>query len=269
MRKRISCLLICLLFLCCTLFAACGETVTGQELTSGDYLYTIRDDGTAMIRKYTGQAVSVRIPSELEGVAVTAIGPSAFQANTTVIDVIIPEGIVSLGDSVFKRCSSLESVEIPASLTEIGVNPFAGCEVLYDVIIDPDNKNLKMVDGVLYSQNDYRLVYYSRMNEKGKYEVKNGTRIIGAEAFYECTNITRLKIRKKSDEEGAVALTAIGRRAFYGCENLTQINLEDTEISTIGSDAFFGCVRLDNVTFPDEIASIAERAFCRARLLRL
>ena len=96
MRKRISCLLISLLFLCCTLFAACGETVTGQELTSGDYLYTIRDDGTAMIRKYTGQAVSVRIPSELEGVAVTAIGPWAFQANTTLIDVVIPEGIVSI-----------------------------------------------------------------------------------------------------------------------------------------------------------------------------
>ena len=51
MRKRISCLLISLLFLCCTLFAACGESVTGQELTSGDYLYTIQDDGTAMIKK--------------------------------------------------------------------------------------------------------------------------------------------------------------------------------------------------------------------------
>ena len=71
-----------------------------------------------------------------------------------------------------------------------------------------------MVNGVLYSLNDCRLIYYSRKNEPGEYKVKQGTRIIGAEAFYECENITRLKIPKKSDEAGAVALTAIGRRAF-------------------------------------------------------
>ena len=201
MKKRFCCLLICLLLLCCALSSACAENLIGQEYTSGNYIYMVQDDGTVVITKYTGTEVAVTVPDALDGIAVTAIGSSAFQANINITDVVIPEGIVSIGDSVFKRCTSLETVTLPDSLTEVGVNPFAGCESLLDVNVSKTSKNLRMVDGVLYSLNDCRLIYYSGKNEPGEYKIKQGTRIIGAEAFYECENITRVKIPKKSGED--------------------------------------------------------------------
>ena len=132
MRKRISCLLICLLFLCCALFTASAEAAAGQEITFGNYVYMVQDDGTAIITQYTGLDVAITIPDTLDGIPVTAIGASAFQSNITVTDVVIPEGIITLGDSVFKRCSSLEYVTLPNSLVNVGVNPFAGCEALLE-----------------------------------------------------------------------------------------------------------------------------------------
>ena len=130
-----------------------------------------------------------------------------------------------------------------------------------EITVGEANPNLKIVQGVLYSLNDFRLIYYSMKNEPGEYKVKKGTRIIGADAFCECENITKLVIPKKAEDEGTVGLTAIGRRAFYHCENLKAINLEDTDISTVGADAFAGCLKLKKLTFPENVTSIAERAF--------
>ena len=270
MGKRVLCLLICLLLLCCALSSAGAEVLPGREKTSGEFVCVVQDDGTVMITGYTGQDAALVFPDTLDGIPVTAIGPSACQSNNAITEVVIPEGITSLGDSVFKRCTGLERITLPDSLTEIGVNPFAGCEALSEIILDDDdadgdgswNKNLVYdeAQGVLFSRDDRRLVCYSGQDGASELEIPAGTRIIGAEAFYECDNIRKVRISRPEAEDGS-ALTAIGRRAFYGCGNLESINLEDTEISTIGSDAFFGCASLQKLTFPGKVTSIAERAF--------
>ena len=167
MRKLISCLMICLLLLCCVLPAASAVSVAGKELESGYYVYVVQEDGTAMITRYKGQDITLDIPAELDGVSVTAIGPNAFQSNETFTEVIIPEGIIFLGDYAFQRSSELTTVRIPASLTEIGMNPFAGCGSLMDIEIAEGNPNLTMRKGALYSKNDARLVYYSMLNDAG------------------------------------------------------------------------------------------------------
>ena len=80
MRKRIWCLLISLLLLCCAVSAAGAEVLPGKEIESGYYVYAVQDDGTAIITRYTGKDVEVRIPETLDDIAVTAIGPSAPSA---------------------------------------------------------------------------------------------------------------------------------------------------------------------------------------------
>ena len=248
MKKLTFGVLLCVVLVCCTFFAASAEQV------SGSYAYTLLDDGTAQIVRYTGEEAELAIPDKLDGIAVTAIGPSAFHKNDTLQTVRIPEGVVSLGDFAFQRCSGLTGASLPASLAEVGLNPFAGCGALAAVEVASGNPALETENGqVLYSTGDNRLVWYSMLKDRGAYTVREGTRIIGASAFYECENLTGLTVRD--------SVTAIGRRAFFFCTGLKAVNLQDTEISTVGADAFCGCTRLEHIAFPEEMTSIAERAF--------
>ena len=259
MRKCIPFLLVFLLLVCCALSSSLAESAgSGREVESGNYTYTLQDDDTWMITGYKGQEATLVIPSELEGIAITAIGPSAFVSNNNIIDVTIPEGIVSLGDYAFQRCDSLQFVNLPASLVEVGPNPFAGCESLLEIEVEAHNPNLAVIDGVLYSVNDARLIYYSMMKEDEEFTLKRGIRIIGASAFYECDHIKRINIKPKS---GDSSLIAIGRRAFYKCEKLEAIDLEYSQISTVGTEAFSGCKKLKKLSFPSKVTSIADRAF--------
>ena len=109
MRKPTSCILLCVLLVCCALFAASAEQV------SGSYAYTLRDDGTAQIVRYTGEEADLAIPDKLDGIAVTAIGPSAFHKNDTLQTLRIPEGQAGL------RRHTVDDRAGP--VTELGANP--------------------------------------------------------------------------------------------------------------------------------------------------
>ncbi|MCD7740631.1 MAG: hypothetical protein LUI06_00230 [Ruminococcus sp.] len=54
---------------------------SATSYTYGNYNYSILDDGTIKIDKYTGTASSVSIPSNIGGKKVTKIGSSAFYDN--------------------------------------------------------------------------------------------------------------------------------------------------------------------------------------------
>ena len=249
MRKLITLWLVCILVFSCILSASSAESAAEKELVSGNYAYTLLDDGTAAILRYEGEESDLTVASELDGIRVTAIGANAFHDDEALASVVIPEGIVSLGDYAFQRCSMLTDLSLPASLTEIGLNPFSGCSSLGGIEIAEGNPSLILADGVLFSREDRRLVYYPILRPKGPYSVPVNTRIIGASAFYECDNVTEIVFPD--------SITAIGRRAFYQCGSLkTVTGLENTSISTVGADAFSGCRHLTSIAFPENVTSI-------------
>ena len=118
MRKFIPYLLVFLLLLCCALSSALAESaVPGRETEFGNYTCSLQEDDTWIITAYRGKEATLVIPSELDGIAVTAIGPSAFVGNHDITDVTVPEGIVSLGDYAFQRCDSLVDHSVAVRLS--------------------------------------------------------------------------------------------------------------------------------------------------------
>jgi hypothetical protein len=77
-------------------------------------------DSTGTILGYTGPGGQVIVPSSKDGVAVTAIGDSAFANKHQIAAVTIPEGVTSIGYSAFRFCTNLARVVIPESVTSIG-----------------------------------------------------------------------------------------------------------------------------------------------------
>ncbi|MBQ1256081.1 MAG: hypothetical protein IIX93_02245, partial [Clostridia bacterium] len=79
-------------FLLCLICAA-GAEEERTVYTSGDYRYTILEDGTVEITEYTGEAQELVIPDELDGYTVSALGDSAFEICDYMTTVTIPDSV--------------------------------------------------------------------------------------------------------------------------------------------------------------------------------
>ena len=117
--------------------ALCVPVSAGAEdLTSGDYKYTLNTDDTIGISGYIGNANDITIPSEIDGRKVT-----------------------SIADRAFWNCTSIKSITIPTSVTSIGKRVFGYCYNLASINAD-NNLNYSSVDGVLFDKNIKTLICY-------------------------------------------------------------------------------------------------------------
>ncbi len=185
--------------------------------TSGDYTYKVLSDGTVQIAGYTGTATEVEIPETIDGKTVTSIGDRAFDRNSTITSVIIPDSVKSIGDYAFCICSNLTSIIIPEGVTSIGKSVFLSCSNLLSVTI-PDSMTS-----------------------------------IGQEAFADCRKIKSVTIPGNEgilDEWGAFnactslesvtildGVTSIGEASFANCDSLKNVTVPDS-VTVIGADAF-------------------------------
>lgn len=97
---------------------------------AGDWKYYLREDGTAAICGYTGNATDIVIPSVIgeENIPVREIGDYAFLGVYDIRErtVIIPSGVTEIGVSAFNTCLGLYDIIIPDSVVTIHGTAFAG-----------------------------------------------------------------------------------------------------------------------------------------------
>ena len=145
--------------------------------TIEDYTYVVLSDGTVEITKYTGTATEVVIPHTIDGKAVTSIGYRAFDSNTTIKSLTIPDSVTSIDQQAFAYCFKLISITIPDSVESIGMNAFFRCPNLKDVTI-PGNED------ILY---DWSIFSYCESLES--VTILDGVTTIGNSTFIGCKNL--------------------------------------------------------------------------------
>ena len=265
-----------------------------EAFTSGEYEYTLLEDGTVEITNYFGNATELVVPGELDEYAVTSIGESAFFNRASLSSITLPDSLTSIGKGAFSFCASLSSITLPDSLTSIGggafsscaslssitlpdsltsigdgafsycaslssiilpdsietmgTNPFRGC--IISIKISPDHPYLAIIDGVLFSKPDKRLIYYPDI--EGNYAVPEGIQSIGESAFDDCASLSSITLPD--------SLTSIGDYAFSYCASLSSITLPEG-LTSIGNWAFSSCDSLSSITLPDSLTSIGIGAF--------
>ena len=77
-----------------------------------------------MITGYTGTGGVVDIPSTIGGVPVAVIGVGAFQNNSTITSLVIPDSVTLIHDKAFQGMSSLKSAKIGSGVTYVGDSAF-------------------------------------------------------------------------------------------------------------------------------------------------
>ena len=258
------------------------------------YTYTLDDYKNATITEYNGNARSLSVPQTIDGYTVVGIGSSAFEGNTNLRFLHLPETLISIGYEAFRDCINLGTIDFPESLIEIDRYAFCGCNSLTSIKL-PSNlqtlgwcafrycANLQSVwIPKTISDGDYDSFdsthYHGPFDGCGKLKsvtFADGITNIPAGLFAGCTGIesieipdTVTKILSAAFADSSIrsvkiggGLTSIGRDAFLRCKSLTEINLPDV-LTSIGQYAFRDCINLGTIDFPESLIEIDRYAFC-------
>lgn len=274
----------------CALLLLGASFAQGQLSSTNGFGYSINpaNSNTITITSYSGSGGTVAIPTNIDGLTVTAIGPFAFVGLTSLTNVTVGNTVSNIGDDAFYDCvnlasigistnattvgnevfagTGLTSVVVPASLTNIGAWAFSSCAKL---------TNMTLPAG-LASIAEGTFAYCSSL---GGLTIPAGVTSLGAEAFQNAglTNVTvPAGVNTISNNvfygcsklSGALLGSHVGSiesGAFQGCSRLGNFNLP-AGVTNIGANAFNGCARLANVALPVNLASIGDDAFASSGL---
>ena len=208
---------------------------------------------TVTITKYTGTESTVILPSTISSWDVTKIGEDAFQDNTTITSVTIPDSVTEIGSNAFAGCTNLTSVNYAGDWSNLTIqsgNPAvedaakdAANEQLFDFDFTPDNTAV-IVTNYKYKGTAADVTIPSRY--KGI-----PVTAIGYAAFFNSA-VTSVTIPD--------SVTSILDDAFVNCPNLTNISIPNS-VTSIGFSAFRSCTSLKSITLPSSLNSISEALF--------
>lgn len=202
---------------------------------------------TVTITKYTGTESTVILPSTINSWPVTKIGEAAFQDNTTITSVTIPDSVTEIGANAFAGCTNLTSVNYKGDWSNLTIqsgNPAvqdAANEQLFDFKFTPDNTAVIVTH---YEGNAAVVTIPSRYKSKP-------VTTIGYAAFFNSA-VTSVTIPD--------SVTSILDDAFVNCPNLTNISIPNS-VTSIGFSAFRSCTSLKSITLPSSLNSISEALF--------
>lgn len=150
----------------------------GHISREGDFqICTVED--SIEIRKYTGKAEKVVLPTQLGGATVVRIGADAFNRNK-LKELVVGEGVTSIGFAAFYICSAMKKLTLPSTLRVIERRAFNYCQSLTEL------------------------------------RLPEGLTTIGTRAFYDCKNLQKVVIGEQVRAIGKQAFANCKRLTIYG-----------------------------------------------------
>ena len=174
---------------------------------------------------------------------VISIGNSAFSGCRALTAISLPNSLTTIEDWAFSNCRVLTSVTIPQNVASIGQAAFGGCFNLTEINVVTENSNFCSVDGVLFNKNVTTIVQYPG-GLQVDYIIPNSVTTVAASAFWNCPNLTSIKIPS--------GVTTLGERGFSACSGLISITCEAVTPPTCGTEEFYDVDKSIPVYVPAE-----------------
>lgn len=145
----------------------CLFFIRGTDTLDAKFVFSIDDEGYVTLKGYSGDPRTLEIPATFDGAPLRYIDTHAFGGHeSSLVKVIIPEGVEVIGDYAFANAPELKTVKLPTTLKKIGRGAFSNCARL---------QNIELPSGLLE---------------------------LDAEAFDSCVRLSRLKIPASIEKFG-------------------------------------------------------------------
>ena len=215
------------------------------------------------------ELVSVHIPG-----SISAVPENAFRNCAKLASVILAEGVAAIDRAAFYGCSQLTELSLPNSIVKIGADAFCycgldslilgrnlaefdvsalnGCEKLAEILVSEDNEHYSSDKGVLYDDQNFKLLKYPQGRTDDRYSVRKGTTIIGADAF---RNAAVKQVVLSAE------CIALENGAFAGSSLSILPDFSECRVTVIPDDCFSSCAFSGEIVLPDGIVSLERNAF--------
>ena len=216
--------------------------------------------------------------------SVTAIADSVFYNCTNLKAIVIPDSVSYFGNFVFYGCNLTIYCEVlsmptlwktknewdnPHYTVVWGYNNVTTNET-YDYVVHDENASLTRYKGVeteivIPTMIDgYKVVRFGDIFKNNQTIVSvvipDGITVIADQAFYGCTELSRVEIPD--------CVCSVGYQAFYNCGKLCNVlNLKN--VTSIDTSAFEGCGSLKSVVLSDELAYVGYYLFSNTDLTNI
>lgn len=195
-------------------------TIPNTDATDNSAFTYVNHGDSIEITGFDNSVSDVVIPSEIEGLPVTAISTGAFYLSA-ITSIEVPDSVTSIGEMAFLGCTSLKTVKLSTGVAKIEKNAFGSCSALQEVQVAKDNPNFSSLDGVLYSKAQDTLVIYPAAKTDAAYTIPGGVTSVAMYAFSENPYLETLTIPN--------SLIKVGDSAFFNCKNLRSVSYNGTE----------------------------------------
>ena len=209
----------------------------GDSFELDSFTFTVKEEGTAHVTKYTGKANAVIIPEKAKGLKITGVADGVFAENPVITTVEFSKYVTEVGDKAFYNCVNLFRIIGTDNLQHVGADAFTGTAAAsYS-----DKEFVTIGKDILVEYN----------GEGGVVTVPDGIRVI-ASAFSNKDGIVEIKLPR--------SLKSIGSSAFEGCKDLVSIDIPGGTHS-IGNRAFANCSSLTDIYIPFDVSELGESIF--------
>ena len=180
-----------------------------------------------------------------DGNLISTVSQFAFYNNPYIEEVDLSNctALTTIEEGAFMNCTNLKRVILPSSVTRIGKNAFSGCTKL----ISTADKTMNLTNVSYIGPNAFKSC---NNGDFTTIQFSNKLETLGAQAFYNCTNLQEITL--------VPSITNIGDEAFAQCTGMNNAKVYNTTLS-IGE--FSNCTTLRNVYLNDKIEKITERCF--------
>ena len=227
-----------------------SSNLTGDGYYDGLLYYKITSNSPheVGVSKANKNAQTVKIPSSIiiDGVTYkcTSIFSRAFESCNDLVEISMPDDIVSIGNSAFSRCGRLINISLSNNITTIQSYLFSGCISLTSFTIPPKVTSIEERA-------------FNGCTSLSSVNLSDNVNWIGESAFEGCSSLTALNIPsywaivcdrafKNCTSLKTVDINAvcIGVESFYGCSSLRTIKFD---INLIGEKSLYNCNNLESI----------------------
>ena len=209
----------------------------------GDFVFTRQSTNAATLTSYKGSNSNITLPTTvtINGAVckVTGIDKCAFQNNSYIKTVTIPEGYASIGSCSFMNCSNLSTVSVPSSMVGIRSRAFEGSSIKS---INIPSKVKILEDYVFYRCSKLQTVNITTTLIT---EYKEGL-------FSGCSSLKSIKIPS--------SIKKLGKCFAFGCSSLTSVTIPSS-VTSIDILAFGQCTNLSSVSLPSSVTEFGYDTF--------